>query len=394
MRWRGAAPPYFPSASHTARDRMAISEVYPNEVFISNFKGAADREELRRRGITHIASVGEEFVGVDSSDDGFLHWSHDITDDDHQGEAMAGALRDAAAFIDGGIQGGGKVLVHCAAGISRSACVTLGWMVLCRDLDLLSAFSRVFKARPCIWPNEGFMAALRELEVEERGGAPTISAAEYERWGDYEGPEEEEEEKQRSGGAGAGMPPPPFMPRLKRDETCVEAEALELAALDEASEERRQKAEAEANAMLASFPTWMRNLNVDEDETAGETEAAAPPSPARKPRRLSLSRAQRKQQASEHAAEARESLKSQSSSSSRSDASASGRTSFGSALGGGRLAGAIHRVSLMLRVSKAVFGFPSSAVKDGEQSKQDVEGKATRGKAEKKAKKKKRVSPE
>ena len=43
-------------------------------------------------------------------------------------------------------------------------------------MDLIA---HLLQCRPCIWPNEGFMSALIDLEKAERGKA-TITAAEYE----------------------------------------------------------------------------------------------------------------------------------------------------------------------------------------------------------------------
>lgn len=351
MGWHGEPPSFYPSAYHTARDRMAISEVAINEVYVSNFKGAADKDALRAMGVTHIASVGEEFVG-NGEGDGFWYWNHDITDDDHQGEAMAGALHDAASFINDGIAKGGKVLVHCAAGISRSATVVLGWLIIHRNLTLLEAFGQLFNARPCIWPNDGFMTALRALEVEVRGGSPTISAEDYERWGDYDGPEVEGgDESGKEGGDEDGRggsdasAPPGFMPRLVRDETCLEAEEKELAALDEESERRRKLMEA-INASAAA---------------EGESEVDPSSPPRRKPRRISLSKADRADAAKQATRDARESLRVQSTSSSSWSRSSSwnrssswSRRSMASVGGGGLFAGAIRSVILMLRGRRAL----------------------------------------
>jgi len=50
-------------------------------------------------------------------------------------------------------------------------------------MSLLAAFGHLHKSRPCIWPNDGFMACLIALEKKVRGKV-TITIAEYERWGD------------------------------------------------------------------------------------------------------------------------------------------------------------------------------------------------------------------
>ena len=66
MGWRGAPPPFYPSAEHTALDRKHLSEVLP-KLFLTNFKGAEDPLELKRVAATHVAAVGDEFMEDEAS---------------------------------------------------------------------------------------------------------------------------------------------------------------------------------------------------------------------------------------------------------------------------------------------------------------------------------------
>lgn len=177
-----AAPPFWPiEASRAALDD--ISEVLPNKLFMTNHVGAANTVSLRSMGITHIMAVGSEFLDTDES--GFTFWKKDITDDAYQRDRMADALRDAVAFQKNAIAGGGKVLVHCAAGISRSATVVLAYLLLHVSSSLLEAFNLLMSRRRIVWPNDGFMTALIALELEEHGNA-SMTIEEYVSWGEYE----------------------------------------------------------------------------------------------------------------------------------------------------------------------------------------------------------------
>ena len=103
---------------------------------------------------------------------------------------MASSLREVAAFINGAVTGGGVCLVHCAAGISRSATAVLAYLVLHTRLSLREALGVVICARRPVWPNDGFMRVLIALENEVRPAAgASISLDEYMAWGDYELPE-------------------------------------------------------------------------------------------------------------------------------------------------------------------------------------------------------------
>ena len=238
--WRGPPPPFYPSSDHTAKDRCVLSEVIPSRLYLTNFKGAAETPALQDLKVTHIASVGDEFE--DPAINGLIHWTKAITDDENQGDVMAVILRDGARFIHDAIEGKGCVVVHCAAGISRSATILLGYYVLHGGCSLREAFAHVFACRPCIWPNEGFMAALVDLERAVRGST-SLTTTEYEHWGEYEGPEEGDE-------VAPNMPPP----RLVRDDTCLDTEERELEALEaEASRQRKVQEQEKQRKLLASL---------------------------------------------------------------------------------------------------------------------------------------------
>lgn len=78
------------------------------------------------------------------------------------------------------------VLIHCNAGISRSATLVLSWLMRMEGLSLSDAMATLKAARSSCRPNDGFMRQLREyeqqLEQERRGllatSAPSSSTAE------------------------------------------------------------------------------------------------------------------------------------------------------------------------------------------------------------------------
>ena len=243
MAWRGPAPPYYPDNTQSALDRSRLDEILP-QLYLTNFKGADNMDELRRLKCTHIVSVGEEFVD-DPAKAGITFWRLNISDDDDQSEKMSKALRGAASFLHKALQKKGCVVVHCAAGISRSATVVLGYLVIYKKMTLRDAFGHVHGKRPCIWPNDGFMSALIKLEKKVQSnasnkGVSSITMDEYIRWGDWEGPEEEEGEQEQEKEAanseadatGSATPSPPALRgRLMRRETNLHIEKRELDAL-------------------------------------------------------------------------------------------------------------------------------------------------------------------
>lgn len=53
-----------------------------------------------------------------------------------------------------------KVLVHCAAGVSRSTTAVVAYLMKTEGLDVEAALRQVRAKRPFVDPNEGFMAQL------------------------------------------------------------------------------------------------------------------------------------------------------------------------------------------------------------------------------------------
>uniref|UniRef100_A0A914Q8C4 Tyrosine specific protein phosphatases domain-containing protein n=1 Tax=Panagrolaimus davidi TaxID=227884 RepID=A0A914Q8C4_9BILA len=64
---------------------------------------------------------------------------------------------------------GGKIVVYCAAGISRSATLCIMYLVIHENLSLRDAFFEVKNARAGINPNFGFWKQMIEFEAEKCG---------------------------------------------------------------------------------------------------------------------------------------------------------------------------------------------------------------------------------
>jgi protein-tyrosine phosphatase len=111
---------------------------------------------------------GDAIVSLGSSDDSYRTREGiaylRIVIDDAADEEISKHFEAVSAFIQQHLQEGHAVLVHCYAGISRSATVCIAYLMKYRDLSLGQAYCVVQKARDIIYPNEGFYKQLQAYE--------------------------------------------------------------------------------------------------------------------------------------------------------------------------------------------------------------------------------------
>ncbi|KAK9812886.1 hypothetical protein WJX72_005260 [[Myrmecia] bisecta] len=68
-------------------------------------------------------------------------------------------------FISEGLAGGGRVLVHCVAGVSRSATIVTAYLMQTEHLTSDQAISALQAKHPIACPNDGFLEQLRLFEA-------------------------------------------------------------------------------------------------------------------------------------------------------------------------------------------------------------------------------------
>ncbi|KAJ3121009.1 hypothetical protein HK098_004072 [Nowakowskiella sp. JEL0407] len=75
-------------------------------------------------------------------------------------------FKSSTEFISEAINSGGKVLCHCAAGISRSTTLVIAYMMISQNCMLDEAWKDVSKKRKGVRPNMGFAAQLIILHIQ------------------------------------------------------------------------------------------------------------------------------------------------------------------------------------------------------------------------------------
>ena len=149
---------------------LAYSRVTPALYVGPQFR-ARGKPTLARAGITHIVNMRSEFDdaarGLTLSD-APARYCHLPTPDDRA--PSPAHLAQGAAFIREAIRGGGKVYIHCSAGVGRAPTMAAAYLIG-EGYAMDAALALIRKARPFIYLAPPQIQALRRLDAERPAAA-------------------------------------------------------------------------------------------------------------------------------------------------------------------------------------------------------------------------------
>ncbi|KAI8138105.1 protein-tyrosine phosphatase-like protein [Fennellomyces sp. T-0311] len=134
-------------------DQQRMHEIAPR-LFVGSQAAASSLENLTSHGITHILSLGE----FESVYDHIVYKNVRIMD--LAEENLIQHFGDTFDFIDSAYQNGGKILVHCQAGVSRSVSVMAAYLMRSLKISPKAALDIIRDHRAFAQPNDGFMDQL------------------------------------------------------------------------------------------------------------------------------------------------------------------------------------------------------------------------------------------
>ncbi|XP_076284354.1 uncharacterized protein LOC143210931 isoform X1 [Lasioglossum baleicum] len=155
-------------------DNHPASRVLPF-LYLGNGRDAADLQLLRALGATRVLNVTSQLPGY-HEERGITYRQIPASDSGHQN--LKQYFEEAFDFIEEARKGGSSVLVHCQAGVSRSATIAIAYIMRHKGLSMIEAYKLVKNARPIISPNLNFMGQLLELEQGLRASGGVAPAPE------------------------------------------------------------------------------------------------------------------------------------------------------------------------------------------------------------------------
>jgi len=167
------------------------NEIIPGKLYLGS-AASANEAALDKLAITHVVSVVERNLQPPFGREHLLCQIPDSDDAD-----LAPVLRETAPFIEAALRGGGRVLVHCERGASRSVSVVCAHLMragapsggasaggsgvsggggggaggcsgaAAAGVTLADALDAVKLQRPCAQPNCGFLRQLEQMNWAE-----------------------------------------------------------------------------------------------------------------------------------------------------------------------------------------------------------------------------------
>ncbi|GAB4860357.1 Very-long-chain (3R)-3-hydroxyacyl-CoA dehydratase [Ancistrocladus abbreviatus] len=142
-----------------------------NSVFIGGALAASSVHTLQHLGITHILCLCSNEIGQSDSQYPHLFEYKNFSISDEEDTNITSIFEEGCDFIDHVEQTGGKVLVHCFEGRSRSATMVLAYLILRKKMTLLEAWNTLKKVHRRAQPNDGFARILLDLDKKLHGEA-------------------------------------------------------------------------------------------------------------------------------------------------------------------------------------------------------------------------------
>lgn len=139
-------------------------------VYIGDIASACNEVELKKLGITHIITA---ILGVNPQfPQDFVYLNVPIRD--VESEDIKSHLTTTTQFIDDAVKSGGKVLIHCVCGISRSATIVAAWMMSRNGYTVDEAIHLLKEKRECVDPNPAFREQLEQFKAQGSSQLPIV----------------------------------------------------------------------------------------------------------------------------------------------------------------------------------------------------------------------------
>jgi len=125
-------------------------------LYLGDYRNATSKSWLAKHNISHVVNCAKEHQ--EYFPDRLVYLSLHL--DDSEEQVIYHVLEQSYQFIKEALEKGGSVLVHCHAGISRSASIVIYYLMKMSGNEYDRIYFFVKHKRPQVNPNPGFVKQL------------------------------------------------------------------------------------------------------------------------------------------------------------------------------------------------------------------------------------------
>ncbi|XP_062867896.1 dual specificity protein phosphatase 10 [Trichomycterus rosablanca] len=148
-------------------ENAVISPILPF-LFLGNERDAQDLDLLLRLNISYVVNVTTH-LPLYHLNTGLVRYKR-LPATDNSKQNLRQYFEEVFEFIEEAHQSGRGVLVHCQAGVSRSATIVIAYLMKHTLMTMTDAYKYVRSRRPVVSPNLNFMGQLLEFERDLNSG--------------------------------------------------------------------------------------------------------------------------------------------------------------------------------------------------------------------------------
>mmetsp|Transcript_11961 Transcript_11961/g.35836 ORF Transcript_11961/g.35836 Transcript_11961/m.35836 type:complete len:480 (-) Transcript_11961:160-1599(-) len=143
--------------------RKYPSEILPGEVYLGEWSHAEAHERLLELNVRRVVTIHNSPENMELPAK-FKHLRFQLADVDTQN--VAPFFNTTYDFVEEGRAAGHATLIHCGAGVSRSAALTIAYLMRRFTWNASKARAHVAERRSAVYPNDGFWRSLCALESQ------------------------------------------------------------------------------------------------------------------------------------------------------------------------------------------------------------------------------------
>ena len=144
-----------------SRNEQQMPSLIDTGIYLGNIDHATTKSVVQEAGINVIINCTESLQSIEFDGVEF----HRVSIKDSISEDAARFFDETSDLIDAYLADGKKILIHCAAGISRSPTILAAYLMRSRGMSCDEALEFIRRARPIVDPNLGFVIQLCAYEA-------------------------------------------------------------------------------------------------------------------------------------------------------------------------------------------------------------------------------------